>query len=397
MAVTIQCGGKGYDNGGAAVLNWETVPEVALIAGFNYALTPSETAAARVVRTPGTFKRLASRDNATGTGRSYRLRKNLADATMIMSLPDSTAGTTTDTTHADRYANGDKFDLQVQGSAVFGNYWMMVQFYADNGTVTEAVTPNTNTGTAATLFWFHGQGLDVANNALPARAAYVASKFQFYSLVANATSFAVVSMKGATVGNASISIPASTTGLFEDTTHSDSVAVGDLFAMRATTTGAVTGTTVRLGWAMTYAGIASEMEFAPVYTVSAGSGATTYLPIAGTSWGDGTEANAQQAFGFGGTVSKLRMNFNSADNGSNVFTVRKNGVNQTVTITVASGASGLFEDTTHTDRFLPTDLMCVSDVESGGFFGALGLLAGLILLTPDPEVLRAPQRHYLRR
>jgi hypothetical protein len=319
---------------------------------------------------------------------------------MIMSLPNA-AGTTTDTTHSDHYANGDKYSAQVQGSAVFGNFWMMVQFYADNGTVTETVSPVMAPGTTTPVYCWHGQGAAFTLAPVPTRAAHVASNFQFYSLVANATSFAVVSMKNGSVGNASISVPASTTGLFEDTTHSDSVAVGDLHALRTSLGTPTAGNNFRVGWSMTYSGIASETEFAPVYETGPSSGVLSYAPIVGTSTGSTTEAEGQQSFGFGGTISGLRINVdaNGFDGQSpNVFIARKNGVDQSLTVTVPDSSTGTFEDSTHVMRFLPTDLMCVSWQEvPGGFFSFLIPSSGLFLLTPDPEVLRVPQRHYLRR
>lgn len=76
-----------------------------------------------------------------------------------------------------------------------------------------------------------------------------------------------------------------------------------------------------------------------------------------------------------GTVYGLaaRLQTNSVNNNT-VFMLRKNGADTTLTFTVATTATGLFEDTTHTETIAAGDLLVLRSVPASGSTGTFSLL-----------------------
>lgn len=150
-------------------------------------------------------------------------------------------------------------------------------------------------------------------------------------------------------GAQSVSIPASTTGTFQDTANSDSLSDGDLFASQIVTPNAGTSITITIiSYILQTASNNSPIIGCnPVKSIS--SGATYFQPIAGER-GD-AEARTQYTFRVAATLSNFRIVV-----GANTFTtngstarVRIGGQNGNQVISIPAGTTGALEDTTNTD------------------------------------------------
>lgn len=93
-----------------------------------------------------------------------------------------------------------------------------------------------------------------------------------------------------------------------------------------------------------------------------------YIPIAGTGASTDYEPQINSRFNVAGTLKNLFVNISANARGSNtIFGTRKNeSTNGNLIITVAGGATGIFEDTVNTDVVAVDDLWsyrvyCVSD------------------------------------
>jgi len=94
---------------------------------------------------------------------------------------------------------------------------------------------------------------------------------------------------------------------------------------------------------------------------------TAYAPINGTTNYNATENNRQSLISRNCLISNLVVVTGSSQpaSGSLTLTVRKNGVDTTLTITIpANQAAGTFTDTTHTVSFAAGDLISLKGVNA---------------------------------
>lgn len=178
-------------------------------------------------------------------------------------------------------------------------------------------------------------------------------------------------------GNQVVSITASTTGVFEDTTHTDTVVSGDL--LTAQIGAGATGTSISI-FEISFLFDATT-NTAGRYVVAGDNWITTsavssFLSIAGggtaavgarESVAGGRQYTAASSF----NLSNLQINSNQHGSCAVTVSLNKNGSTATNTISIPSGSTGLFEDTTHTDSIVAGDLICytidTSAVAAQGF------------------------------
>lgn len=156
-----------------------------------------------------------------------------------------------------------------------------------------------------------------------------------------------------------VSVPATTTGTFSENSLSVAVAAGDLIAGQLVAGGGGVNTIAfRTGHIVFTPDNASETvtKFG-----STGAGETFVVaffpcPIDGTNMI--TTENQLQLRVAAGTLRNagIFVNGNTRDAITN-WTIRKNGVDQTLTLAVAAGTTGWFEDTTHTVTVVDGDLI----------------------------------------
>jgi hypothetical protein len=147
----------------------------------------------------------------------------------------------------------------------------------------------------------------------------------------------------------------------EDTTHTDSLAAGDLFNIAYTDT----GTASNLAWvkcniemASGHGNIHCASNFATVICDAASS--TRWFGLAGNIAADGGNIEANEQWKNRGYTSwealQVRVTANARTNDS-TFTNRINGSNGTALVTYAASATGLVEDTAVGDAIADGDLL----------------------------------------
>jgi hypothetical protein len=184
----------------------------------------------------------------------------------------------------------------------------------------------------------------------------------------NAGSVTFRTRKNAANGNASITIAASATGTFEDTSNTDTVAAGDKMCYQSTIGGA-TGT-------MNYSLLSCIFDASTNYISRlacdgsnlTSASTTSYFPLSGQTTGvTSVEANAQHKIKKAGTFKNLCISITSnARTTDTVFTLRLNGADTALTVTVAGGAAGFTEDTSNTVSVAVDDLLDFKTVTSTG-------------------------------
>ena len=202
-----------------------------------------------------------------------------------------------------------------------------------------------------------------------ARSAYTLAKL-LVRAVANATSASstVTSRVASGAGAQSVSIGATLTGLFQDTTNSDSIASGSVFNNRVVTGAGGTLTLSIIAYTLAHAtandfvlvGSYPGEQLFPVASAA-------YAAIGGRSDYTTPEALAQFTFRAVATLSNVRMyvEFNTCVDNETI-TLRKNGANGNQIGSILAGTTGSIEDTTNSDSVAVGDEICYEYSQESG-------------------------------
>lgn len=172
-------------------------------------------------------------------------------------------------------------------------------------------------------------------------------------------------------GNQVVSITSSSTGTFEDTTNTDTIAAGDEInysIVTAGSSGSVSPNCIQtwlepsIGGAVnrnsTLAGGGAGLTF---------SSATEYLPLVGNNGTVTVEAETQFKSGVAGVIKNLFAYISGNSRGTtSTYTLRKNGGNGNLTVSITAGATGIFEDTSNTDTVAVGDNLNVALTQGSG-------------------------------
>jgi len=213
----------------------------------------------------------------------------------------------------------------------------------------------------ATRFWPISGTISVdatENNAKGRIKASFTSRDLTFHVASNArsTNCTVRTRINAGFGNQTVTIGAGQTGVFEDTTNTDTLVSGDDYCYSITTLGggglinsrriSTTLVSTNRQWLYSPANV-NAATFLPIQ-----GGNSYYHPFAGNLAQAVTTEAVAQVKSFAHSVSKMTV-FISANNFSATYSValrtRINGANGTLSIAIASGVTGLLEDTTHSD------------------------------------------------
>ncbi len=216
-----------------------------------------------------------------------------------------------------------------------------------------AVASTANT-TAYTTICGRPQSLetDESTKQIIWRTAGVFSNF-FCRLTANGiTSNSTLRTRNTAVnGNLVISLTASTTGAFEDTSHTDTVAAGDRFAAQFVP-GAATNTVTINGISIIFNATTNCVtKFQSGFSSTPTASTAFFCPLQGGSPFFGTsEANSKFRMRKAGTL-KNAATYSRIHTRSTNTTVksRNNGADGNILVTITANTTGRFEDTTHTD------------------------------------------------
>lgn len=371
-----------------------------LPAGSNCILSGNSTEppSQGIIRKAGTFSYLQVLADATGTARSVTFRKNTADATLVVSPTDTTAGLYIDATHQDAVAAGDQISLKSIATGA-PTYFVVAMVFTAAAGHSYPLQCNCNAGaaltTASTSFFYSVSGKS-AGDATEApckqvvRAGYTADNmFVEVDFNSRTTAVTVTLRKNGADATNTLSVGAGLTGLFEDTAHSDTFASGDTINFVDTLgTGSGSYRAQSHGVTATATGAAPTSD---VYATDPSGVVVTFfaspqfLAIAGTLVTATTnEGNAKIRHGFAVIMIRMRVNISANTmTGTTTLVLRKNTVNQTNTIAIATVLTGTFEDTTHIDFAGATDDVCWAI--SGGTSGTITVAAFALTETEIPQ------------
>lgn len=201
-----------------------------------------------------------------------------------------------------------------------------------------------------------------AQSQVPYRIAGRASNLKIYIDANDRTAMTIRFRKNTANGNMVVTIPASTTGTFEDTTNFDDIAAGDLICLSRT-----------IGTGGTVQSVQSEgIVFEPtdtslcymVYGADSANAQSTNNAFALFcanigSFNNTNESQRQQKFKHACTLSNFFL-YVTANTRTDTATyrIRKNSSNGNAVINVLTTQTGKFEDNTNTDSVVANDLLC---------------------------------------
>ena len=319
--------------------------------------------------------------NGTTASSTVRSRKNTANGAQSVSIGAGATGVFQDSVNSDSLVAGDLFNTQrVVGAG--GSLTLTIIAYtlatASNTTPILIAGDVTSLSVGFGATTYAPIGGEARYNGTEARSQYIfrvaatLSNFRIFvrsNTLDNGTT--VRTRKNAADGAQSVSVPASTTGAYEDTVNSDSVASGDAVAYQVVTGGTAGSFAISI-WQLKSNSAGRQVIAANPDTGTIGSGLTRYVPLeAGVQSYAATEANTQVAAQAGLTAKNLfvRVPTNSI-NGNTTFTLRQNAGDSALAVSVGSGATGTFEDTSNTVSCVAADLLDWG-VVTGGTSGSM--------------------------
>src|SRR6266496_2509238 len=229
---------------------------------------------------------------------------------------------------------------------------------AIHGWSNNVVNSSVNTTTYASLFGAGSYDTTEVNSQLIYRTAGRFSNLWLmlsFNTVGGTSTFTF--MKNTVAGNQVVSVGASATGKFEEVTHSDNIVAGDKIDIKFVP-GAATGTHTMTACSMlflpsTAALTSSKLSFEQSADLTGGS-VTSYFPLSGTNdnalASQTTETSGKVNIGTAGTFRNLAIKIlANTCNSASTMTMRKNGSDANLTLSIGSTATGIFEDLTHSD------------------------------------------------
>jgi len=341
----------------------------------------------------GTFSQLGLKIDSTGTSRSLTFRKNTANGNQSITIADAASGWLEDAVNTDSLADGDDFSSLFNESGTNPDIFALrVIFESDSGHVSFIGGQSGILGqTASTTFYHYFFATSdftqtEANTSTKARAVGTLSGFAVY-LSSNGRSSdtpAYVRINTAN-GNQTVTLTASTTGLFQDTTNTDTLSDGDLWTwstVNGTGSGFPSGyATIQLDSSNTSNEIFSKRD-----QTRAASATVHYGSFAGQIIHDHTtEAEPKIQHGIAVDTSNLRCYVpTNTYSAAATLRMRKNGANGNQSVSITASTTGWFEDSVNTDSFGATDDMNWSIV--GGTTGSITTTAIGITETPGAAV-----------
>lgn len=334
-----------------------------------------------VTRLAGTISLLGlSKDDTNGTSYTIRARINGADGNQSVNPANgSAAGVYEDASNSDSVSAGDKLSVSTAESGTNPQIrWHRLVFEKSTGHgCLYACLVNSNVQSASTTVYAPisgagSTGAEAARQCKVRSAGTLTGGYVYVQSNARTNTTTWKSRVNGADGNVSIAVTSGATGLFEDTSNTDTLASGDDINWSITTgAGTETLTPSIFGTCISNSSTQNDLWAASGSGQTRAASATaSYLYFTGGSNNTTTENRTKVQHGFDGTASRLRIyisaNTYSADG---TATFRKNGGDGNQTITLTAGATGLFEDTTHTDDFDEDDDCNVKIV--GGTSGSI--------------------------
>lgn len=374
---------KTLHSSGTLTTNFVTTPNITY--GFLYGYADSDVGDPEAtyqvpVRTAGTYSKFTVINVASNVSQPHtvRFRKNGANANQSVSVPANTSGTFTDTSNTDTITAGDLVNVQYDLSSGTGDLDLIYTYATFDTTTSSSLTVSklvaaapsgfaSMTGASA-VYYIPLNGYLATNNTTEANAEF---KCQYAGTFKNlacrvrsnsrTTSTTVRFRKNTANGNQTVVYTSTQTGIKEDTTNSDTVAVGDLVNFSISNG---TGTQA-ISW--DYLSVEFHTTTNPgtgiqvAYNQTAQSQArniTKYLPITGVNLLTDTESLAQfkmpEAFTIKGIGIKMATNTIAS---TSTFALRVNGSTTAASVTITSATAGWYQNTTNSVTVAANDLV----------------------------------------
>lgn len=316
------------------------------------------------IRDAGTFSNLFAyaTTNTASVNSTITLHKSRVDTALTVTYGSDQTGIKEDTANSVAFVATDEAQWEITVPAEAGTNTLTLTligcqfapstvtdcmfFLGGNGlaTISSASSTIYSPGGSASF------GTEVVSK-VRARLAFTASDFSAYvTSNARTSDTTFTTRKNGAAGNQTFTYSAAQTGYKEDTSNTDSIAVGDDFNF-ANTTGTGTGNFVVRHFTCT--AINTDGQFMLVSGHRAGAsvvnGVTTYFGIAGgLDSNSTTEANYQIYPRFNFTAKELGVMVNTNGNGTLTITVRQNGESSGISVTYSAFQTGLKNDSVNT-------------------------------------------------
>lgn len=355
------------------------------------------------IRYAGTASKLSTRIEAnTVTATStIRFRKNGANGNQVLTIGSSTTGVFSDTTNTDSVAAGDDINYQVvTGATGTSLSYAVINFIFEPTSSSVTVTlfesgifSSFTTASTTTYAPFNGNTTFNATESNSRKRVKKAGTFKFFqvNVASNArtttTTFRL--RKNGANGNQTVAYGSGASGQVEDTTNSDT-AVADNDFNYSMQTGTGTQSIVVNHIAVSFESTSSITFLTAQSLATANQSTNTYFGTLGGRWvtPQTSETRYLVPYYINGTVSDFTMEVTANTSTTCTATLRINQTDTSLTISVGSGATGWFTDTTNTTTIAAGDNMTWKMVVSGATFSIRTITAHITnteLFTATPS------------
>lgn len=362
------------------------------------AVTSGEANIATKVNIAGVLSHWAINVIVSGASntQTVQIRKNAAAGNNTIAAPGSTAGLGIfkDTTHTDSVAAGDKINWRVTGGNFLQNWetgstaieysatsdtaWFSYCYGGGQQTTASQTAFLIITGTQSTSAGSFGTS--EASAQVKFRAGSVSQRAGI-NVTANTDTNAAtfLSRKNTANGNQTVAIGTSgTTGYLEDTTHTDSLASGDLFCF-GLTVGAATVALSLSTWGHTVECATSSFDIIAQTGANLSTSVDVYGEFGGTQFFDHIEQYRQVPLLFAAVFGNLRINAPVMTGTAWSGHFRNNGIDGSQAFVGPASTTGYQEDTTHTDSVPSGNLIgfhAIHPTSGTTTISCLGITAG---------------------
>lgn len=337
-------------------------------------------------RTAGTLSNLHVRALAPGSGASatIKVRKNGADGNEAISIATNASGEFDDTSNTDSVTAGDLLCYSVVTNT--SNYWIVglsCLYEASSGMLSKLSTNHENGASRSSintlyhnvdglLSWFSTE----SNLALPSSVSGTLKNFAVYTDSNSRTAATTFgSRKNLGAGNLAISIGASSTGLFEDTSNTDTISAGDKINYQSTMSSGSGTLVIRfISSELVTTNNTFEVVSADSNSTSISSAQDLTFPVSGqlnqfSNWGALTSTIIEIK------CSNLEVNvITNTLNGTTQVILQDSAGNTTLFVGIGAGTTGIFTDTTDAP-FIAINASIKYRVLTFGSSGAIALTA----------------------
>ena len=345
-----------------------TTQYVPLLGGL-LSITTTEAVAQILIRDTYTGSNLWVRctANASDGTTTIRTRKGAANGAQSVTFATTVTGIAEDTVNTDAMATGElwNYSFNNAGSSGNANFSIASVLLQHSGTGTFPLafgdaSPSTQGENLVRYVPFGGADLLNATEANTQYTFRVAATFNSFRVYVSTNSIGANTVaktrKNGADGGQSVTITASTTGSYEDTVNTDSIAAGD------EVNGVIDSTSAKMGSlaisVMQVEAVATGRQLIASGSVGVGQ-ATSYITVEGsavsnTATEGNTQADARTALTIANMYAYVSANTRAANT---VVAFRKNGASAGPTVTFGSSVTGVQEDTVNTTTVADGDLI----------------------------------------